>query len=417
MDQRDNAPGAVRPDARPAPDLDRRGVLARTLGLAAGAGLLAGCGRSGGAEAGDEPDAGADGFPAALDPANFENHGTSPLTLETKRALLDGLLTPTELVFVRNNLGPPAESAYADPDAWSVEFTGVRSPRSMTVGDLKGIGHETVAAVLQCSGNGRRFFEHGASGSQWGVGAAANVLWTGVKLSDVVAELGGPADGARFVTALGGDTMPDVLDPATDGIERSVPIEDAMERAILAWDMNGAPLDGLHGGPLRLVVPGYYGVNQVKFARRVALTEEESETRIMTNSYRVRPIGASSDPSQPTMWRMNVKSWITSPLEDAAAGPMHVTGVAFSGEAPVTGVEVSADGGATWRSADFLGPDLGPHAWRTFSMKWDAPAGTHTLVCRATDARGNVQPKERLENERGYAHNGWSDPGVVVKVS
>lgn len=415
MEQRDQA---ERPEVAPhSPELDRRGVLARTLSLAAGAGLLAGCGRSGGSEAGDEPDAGVGGFPEDLDPEHFVNHGTEPLTLETKRALLDGLITPTERIFVRNNQGPPAGDPCADPDAWEVEFTGVGAPRTLTVGDLKGLGCETVAAVLQCSGNGRRFFEHGASGSQWGVGAAANVLWTGVPLRDVVAELGGAADGARFATALGGDALSPALDPSRESIERSVPLADAMDRALLAWDMNGAPLGLHHGGPLRLVVPGYYGVNQVKFTKRVALTPEESPMRIMTNSYRVRPIGASSDPSQPSMWRMNVKSWITSPLEDRAAGAQYVTGVAFSGEAPVTGVEVSADGGTTWQLADFLGPDLGPHAWRTFSMKWDAPAGTHTLVCRATDGTGTVQPKERVENERGYAHNGWSDPGVVVKVS
>ena len=118
------------------------------------------------------------------------------------------------------------------------------------------------------------------------------------------------------------------------------------------------------------------------------------------------------------MWRMNVKSWIDAPLgtDTVAAGEIEITGVAFSGEAPIEAVEVSADGGATWQQAELLGEDLGRYAWRRFSLKWNAPKGTHTLSSRARDASGSVQPELRLENARGYAHNGWRDPSVTVQV-
>jgi hypothetical protein len=119
---------------------------------------------------------------------------------------------------------------------------------------------------------------------------------------------------------------------------------------------------------------------------------------------------------------MNVKSWITGPIEDAPsdaplkAGLQTVRCVAFCGTSEVASVEISTDGGATWTAAEAQGEAMGPYAWREFSIKWNATAGKHMLASRATDAEGNVQPKLRLENERGYAHNGWFDPGVRVEI-
>lgn len=396
------------------PRPDRRALLGSTLGLAAGAALLPGCG---GSKADTADEVGGALAPEGLDPADFISHGTSPWTLETRRALLDGAITPTDRVFVRGNLAFPAESVLEDRDAWCVQVEGVGEPKTLSVSDLKSLGRTSVAAVLQCSGNGRRFFEHDPSGSPWGVGAAANVLWTGVPLKTVVEHLGGAAAGTRFATAAGGDPLPEGIDRQLAVVERSVPLADAMANALLAWDMNGEPLPLAHGGPLRLVMPGYYGVNQVKYLEQLALTPEESEAKIQVSGYRVRPIGEKGTPAFPSMWRMNVKSWITSPLETATAGARMVTGVAFSGGDPITRVEVSSDGGSTWADAELTGPDLGPFAWRTFAASWQATAGSHTLLCRATDAGGQTQPELRQENQRGYAHNGWRDHGVTVTVS
>jgi DMSO/TMAO reductase YedYZ molybdopterin-dependent catalytic subunit len=118
----------------------------------------------------------------------------------------------------------------------------------MTLGELRRLGIETVATVLQCSGNGRAFFDHEASGTQWAVGAAGNVLWSGVPVRAVVEELGGIADGRRFMTSTGGETIPEGIDPKTVMVERSVPVA-AMDNAILAWEMNGEWIPLAHGGP------------------------------------------------------------------------------------------------------------------------------------------------------------------------
>lgn len=338
-------------------------------------------------------------------------------TIEMKRGAggTSGI-TPSDGLYVRNNITAPGEEILADRDAWEVSVEGVRNPRTMTLGELRTLGIETVATVLQCSGNGRGFFDHEASGTQWTVGAAGCVLWSGVPVRAVVEELGGVGDGLRFMTSTGGETIPEGLDPKTVVVERSVPME-AMENAILAWEMNGEPIPLAHGGPLRVVVPGYYGVNNVKYVKRLAFTETESDAKIQTSGYRIRPVGVSGAPDQPSMWEMTVKSWITHPLMDAATGRVQIHGVAFGGARAVQGVEVSIDGGETWQQARFVGPDLGRYAWRPFVLEAELQPGTHTIASRATDAEGNVQPEDFEPNERGYGHNGWRAHAVDVTVS
>ncbi|MBW0147537.1 SorT family sulfite dehydrogenase catalytic subunit [Marinobacter arenosus] len=341
-------------------------------------------------------------------------HSTN--TMETRRgAIGQGVLTPSDRLFVRNNLPAPPDSIVADRDAWEVRIEGVKNPKTMTIGDLKEIGVTTVASVLQCSGNGRAFFPHGAGGTQWSVGAAGCVMWTGVPLKDVVATLGGVADGVKYITSTGGEELPDGLDPKQVTVERSVPTR-ALDNALLAWEMNDEPLPLTHGGPLRMVVPGYYGVNNVKYVKQVAFTENQTDVKIQASSYRIRDVGEKGSPDQPSMWEMNVKSWVTSPLETARAGRTMIYGVALGGTVPLEKVEVSVDGGKAWKQARFLGPDLGPFAWRPFVLAADLPAGEYRIVSKATDTEGNSQPEGRMDNERGYGHNGWSDHGVTVAV-
>ncbi|MDX1599862.1 MAG: molybdopterin-dependent oxidoreductase, partial [Marinobacter sp.] len=120
-------------------------------------------------------------------------------TMETERgAIGNGVITASDRLFVRNNLPAPPESVTENPDVWEVQIEGVKNPRTLTVGELKNMGVTTIASVLQCSGNGRAFFPHGASGTQWSVGAAGCVMWTGVPLKDVVEALGGAVEGAKY---------------------------------------------------------------------------------------------------------------------------------------------------------------------------------------------------------------------------
>ena len=337
-------------------------------------------------------------------------------TLETRREAQGSLITPSEDLYIRNNLPTPPEDIVADRDAWEVAVEGVAEPRTVSVAEMKTIGVETVVCVLQCSGNGRAFFDHETSGSQWSTGAAGNVVWTGVPVRDLVAAMGGVADGMTFLTGTGGEEIPQGLPPETIQVERSVPKE-AMERAILAWEMNGQPVPLAHGGPLRLVIPGYYGVNNVKYLKRLAFTAEESPAKIQQTSYRVRPVGVKGDPSQPSMYEMSVKSWITGPLMDAATGKVQIHGVAMGGVSDLEKVEVSTDGGESWTEAEFLGPDMGPYAWRPFVLITELAAGTHTLASRATAQDGLSQPEEFPPNERGYGNNGWRVHAVDVTVS
>lgn len=341
-------------------------------------------------------------------------------TIETKRSAFgDGIITPSRQLYVRNNLPPPAASILDDRDAWAVEIAGVERPRTLTVGDLKALGVETLATVLQCSGNGRGFFPHKPSGTPWEVGAAGCVMWSGIPVRTLVEHLGGLKGKPAYMTGTGGEVLPEGLDPLSLLVERSVPRE-AMQDAMLAWEMNNEPLSLAHGGPLRLIVPGYTGVNNVKYLKRLAFTDEQSRAKIQQTGYRLTPMGAKPSPDQPSVWAMEPKSWITAPGTDGQAlkaGRAVVRGVAFGGMHAVKRVEVSIDGGKTWKEASLIGPDLGKYAWRQFALPIDLSAGQHTLVSRVEDTAGNVQVEKRFENAPGYINSSWQDHGLAVNVA
>lgn len=344
----------------------------------------------------------------------------SATTIETKRSAFGtSVITPGEQLYIRNNLPAPDAAILADRDSWPLAIEGVKYPGTLTVGQLKAMGVETVATVLQCSGNGRGFFPHKPSGTPWTVGAAGCVVWSGVPVRTVVEALGGVNGGMLYLTGTGGEVLPAGIDPKSVIVERSVPIK-ALGDALLAWEMNGAPISLAHGGPLRLVVPGYQGVNNIKYIKQLAFTAKETDAKIMSHGYRIAPLGGKDDPTQPSVLEMPVKSWINSPNPDnaqRAAGTVLIHGVAFGGLHAVKKVEVSVDGGKNWKEARFVGPDLGKFAWRQFVTEAQLPAGKHVLVSRATDAGGNVQPEQRAENKSGYNNNSWLDHGVTVTVA
>ena len=344
----------------------------------------------------------------------------SSTTIETKRSAFGTSgITPTEQLYIRNNLPAPDASIIADRDAWEITIEGVKNPKKLTVRELKTMGIESVAMVLQCSGNGRGFFPSKPSGTPWTVGAAGCVVWSGVPVRAVADALGGVTDGLPFMTGTGGEKLPDGLDPKSIIVERSVPAK-AMIDALLAWEMNGAPISLAHGGPLRLIVPGYTGVNNIKYIKRLAFTAAETDAKIMSHGYRLSPPGGKGDPSQPSVQEMSVKSWINSPNPESGqlkAGIMQVHGVAFGGLHAVKRVEVSLDGGKSWLIARLVGPDLGKYAWRQFVLETKLPAGGYVFASRATDAAGNVQPENRFENQGGYNNTSWADHAVKVTVA
>ena len=347
----------------------------------------------------------------------------SDQTLEMKRDLFgSSLITPEDRLFVRNNVKAPSDSIVADRDGWRVEFAGVKEPKTLTLGDLKRMGVVTLATVLQCSGNGRKYFMDKLSGDQkmsgtpWTVGASGCVIWSGIPLKTVIAALGGQVTGVKYITGTGGEEIPAGLNPKDLIVERSVPLKN-LDHVILAWEMNGKPLSVAHGGPLRMIVPGYSGVNNVKYVKTVALTVAQTDARIQSTNYRYHSMTEKPSPDHPAVWEQPVKSWITSPLTDKKAGQVQVTGLALGGMNELARVDVSLDGGKTWKEAKFVGPDLGRFAWRLFVLPAVMKPGEYTLVSRARDAKGNVQPEDSPLNGSGYGYNGWRGPAVKIMVA
>ncbi len=399
----------------------RRRLLAGSASALAAAGL----GASGIAHAADAPTKPAAPAAKPLPPYAAWKDADSLIvhsanTIETRRgAFGDGVITPARQLYVRNNLPPPDASILDDRDGWKVEIQGVKQARTLTVGELKTLGVETLAMVLQCSGNGRGFFPHKPSGTPWEVGAAGCVMWTGIPVRTLVEHLGGLEGAPAYMTGTGGETLPEGLDPKTLVVERSVPRE-AMQDALLAWEMNNEPLSLAHGGPLRLIVPGYTGVNNVKYLKRLAFTAEQSPAKIQQTGYRLTPMDAKPSPDQPSVWAMDPKSWITAPGAEGRAvkaGRAVVRGVAFGGMHAVKRVDVSIDGGKTWKQAALIGPDLGKYAWRQFALPVELSAGQHMLVSRVEDTAGNVQVEIRADNAPGYVNSSWRDHALTVNVS
>jgi len=357
-------------------------------------------------------------YVAWKDPKSLIIHSST--TIETKRSAFGtSVITPSEQLYIRNNLPAPSPSIVANRDSWEIRIQGVKEPRVFTLAELKSLGLETIAAVLQCSGNGRGYFPSKPSGTPWTVGAAGCVMWSGVPIRLVAQTLGGVLHSMKYITGTGGEKLPDGIDPKSIIVERSVPIS-AMKDALLAWEMNGAPIPLAHGGPLRLIVPGYTGVNNIKYIKELTFSAQESDAKIMSHGYRITPQGGKSDPSQPSVQEMNIKSWINSPFTDngpVRPGKVQIQGVAFGGLHAVKGVEVSINGGKTWQQARFVGPDLGKYAWRQFVLETLLGSGSYTLASRATDTSGNIQPETRGENQSGYNNNSWVDHSFNIIVA
>lgn len=342
-------------------------------------------------------------------------------TIELKRESFgQAALTPIDRVYVRNNLNPPSEDIVKNSDAWEVEIEGVARPGKLTVAELKRLGLASVTMVLQCSGNGRAYFPHKPSGTQWHEGAAACVEFVGIPVKALVEARGGLTAGRKYMTGTGGEVIPEGIDPKTVMVERSVPIAETLDHAILAWQLNGEPLPLANGGPLRLIVPGFMGVNNIKYIKRLDFTEVQSPAKIQQTSYRLTPVGTKGAPNFPSLWHIPVNSWITTPYgldQPLAAGRGQLAGVAFGGTNAVEKVEVSVDGGATWHAAHWFGPDMGPFAWRNFVLEVELKPGKHHIASRATNKKGETQPKERKDNERGYDNNSWLDRSYTLEVA
>jgi sulfane dehydrogenase subunit SoxC len=302
-----------------------------------------------------------------------------------------------------------------DPAAFRLDVGGaVERPLSLSLDDLRARARVAEPITFECAGNGRALLEPRPISQPWLTEAVGTAEWAGAELRALLDEAG-PSDGAVEVLFT-------ALDRGVEGgvpqwYERSLPMADA-DNGLLAYEMNGAPLPPQHGFPLRLVVPGWYGMTNVKWLTRITVLEEPFAG--FQNAVGYRMYDADGTAGEPVT-RMLPRSLMVPPgvpdfmtrERHLEAGPVTLTGRAWSGQAPIERVEVSTDGGATFAEAA-LDPPLGPHAWRGWRFEWDAPPGDHVLGSRATDAAGNAQPVDAPWNLKGYANNAVERIRVVV---
>ena len=273
----------------------------------------------------------------------------------------------------------------------------------------------TLPVTMECAGNGRARLDPRPVSQPWLVEAVGTGEWTGTPLRGVLAEAG--VDDAMDVLFTGLDAG--VEGEVAQSYARALPLEEAMgDDVLLAWGLNGGSLPPQHGFPLRLVVPGWYGMTNVKWLASIELLDEPYDGYQNMTSYRLR--AHEDDPGVPVT-RMMPRALLAPPgvpdfmsrVRHLAPGEVVLEGRAWSGWAEVEAVDVSVDGGATWTAAS-LEPADGRHAWRRFTCAWDARPGEHVLCCRARDGLGNEQPLEAPWNVGGYANNVVQRVPVVV---
>jgi sulfite oxidase len=340
-----------------------------------------------------------------------------PVDFETPVELLDSFITPNDAFYVRGHMTAPV----VDAQAWQLTVDGeAKTPRALSVADLRSLPAVSVTATLECAGNGRAFFDPPVAGIQWRKGAVGTSRWTGARLRDVLAAAGATS-GATHVWMSGGDRPLGTQPPFV----RQVPWAKAIDAdTIVAYEMDGQPLPLLHGAPLRAIVPGWEGAYSVKWLQRLTVATRDYDGFWVASAYRypVRRVlpGATVDAKdQAPLTGLVVKSLITRPLDGAALvpGPVQIAGFAWAGESRITRVEVSTDAGASWSPARLTGPEH-KFAWRRFEHQATLrTAGVHTILSRATDARGATQPIVPQWNPSGYLWNAPDRIDVAVGVA
>lgn len=338
-------------------------------------------------------------------------HSPKPEDLEMP---LDGFadwITPVDRFFVRCHTYTPQVNL----SEWSLKIDGkVDRPVTLTLDDLKKLPRVELVAVLECAGNGRGFYEPHVAGTQWSFGSVGNGRWTGVPLRDVLAKAGIQSS-AKQVLCDGADVplgkMPD--------FQRTITIEKALHPdTLLAYEMNGQPLPVEHGFPLRVIAPGWASDSWVKWLQHMEVLDHEFDGFWMKTAYRhplqpVAPGTAVDAAAMVPVTDLNVKSVIASPSGWAKPGTVRVQGTAWSNSSPVSKVDVSTDGGKTWKSAK-LGGRRTHYGWRLWQMDWKATEGKYTLMARATNEAGQMQPLTEAWNPSGYLWNVAQPVAITV---
>ena len=317
-------------------------------------------------------------------------------------------LTPTGMHFLLIHFDIPE----VDAGKWQLKIGGlVANPVNLTLEDIKQRPSQTLAVTMECAGNGRALMNPRPLSQPWLLEAVGTAEWTGTPLRGILEEAG-IAPNAVEILFTG-------LDQGVQGNEvqyyqRSLSIDEATrDEMLLAYEMNGEALQPQHGYPLRLIVPGWYGMTSVKWLDRIEAIAKPFDGYQMSGTYRFSQ--TKNDPGEPVTL-IRVRALMSPPgIPDfmtrtrlVEPGPVSITGRAWAGRQQVAGVEVSTDGGSTWDQASLDergdGP-VSPFAWRPWSFQWDARPGRYILLVRATDSQGNVQPVSQPWNFQGMGNN------------
>ncbi len=322
-------------------------------------------------------------------------------------------VTPTGIHYLLTHFDIPE----VDAAAWTLTIDGnVQRPATLRLGDL--VNHPartTIPVTMECAGNGRARLSPRSISQPWLVEAIGTAEWTGVPLAAVLDRAGAKPDSVELVFT-GADHG--VQGDVEQDYQRSLTLDDAMRpEVLLAYEMNGRPLEPQHGAPVRLLVPGWYGMTSVKWLKRIDAVTEPFAGYQQADAYRYQQ--NDDDPGE-RVTRIRVRALMIPPgfpdfltrRRFVDAGTVTVRGRAWCGTSPVTRVELGVDG--VWEEAK-LEPALGAFAWAAWSADWDARPGEHVLSCRATDAEGNVQPTEQPWNVQGMGNNLVQHVPVLVR--
>ncbi|MFB3093007.1 MAG: sulfite oxidase [Dehalococcoidia bacterium] len=365
-----------------------------------------------------------DRFPAVADGKELEP-GDSFYREEVQLAQrnggmpLEGLrypITPTGMHYLLVHFDIPE----VDAKGWRLKVGGlVSKPMSLTLDEIKARPAVTITVTMECAGNGRALMTPRPISQPWLLEAVGTAEWRGTPLRGLLEEAG-VSDEAIEIVFTGLDRG--VQGGELHSYERSLSTADARrEEVLLAYEMNGEPLQPQHGYPLRLIVPGWYGMASVKWLAGVEAVAEPFQGYQMSQTYRYSR--EADDPGEPVTL-IRVRALMIPPgVPDFAtrtrlveAGDVTLRGRAWAGRLGVSRVEVSADGGSTWAEAEAEpGAGVSPYAWRGWSFGWRATPGRYTLCVRATDSEGNVQSVDQMWNYQGMGNNMIQRIDVVVE--
>lgn len=335
-----------------------------------------------------------------------------PLNCEASIAALAGVTTPNADFYVRNHFEIPKLGS----PSWRLHVGGfVQRPLSLGLQDLERMRSETRVVTLECAGNGRSQLNPPVEGEQWGLGAVSTAEWTGVSLTAVL-DLAGIEPGAREVLFRGADGGRVEGRTEVTRFERSLKLDVIRDsQALLAYAMNGEPLPTQHGHPLRIIVPGWYGVTSVKWLTEIDLIDEAFAGYFQGDRY-VYEWERNGQVVREPVTVTRVRALITEPGSDEAVEPgnLPIRGVAWSGAAPIARVEVSVEGGS-WEVARLVGK-AHRYGWQPWELitRVDRP-GVTTLRARATDLTGRTQPEHPEWNRLGYGANAIQEVPVRVR--